>query len=521
LQLDELYDCPLQDIAETLKELPETLDGTYERILRNIGQKNRKYAHKIFQWLTVSVRPLRVEEVAEVFTIRVDDGSKKSPQFNAGWRPSNAEEAVLLACSALVAIVHSGGFQVVQFSHFSVQEYLTSSRLADSNFISYYHIPLLDAHTFLARACLCILLQLDDTMDKNRIKDFPLVEYAAQYWIYHAQFESVSSLIQDEMDYLFDKDKPHFAWWVRVYDIDRRTKTSFPGSPPQPDALPLYYAALCGFRDTIKRLIGTSPEDVNARGGTHVTPLHAALARGHPEVALFLLDHGADSNVWDNGGETPLHRASRSRYARVIGALLDHGADPNVVTKRKETSLLIASEDGSLVAARLLLEHGADLNLRDEDHWSPLEKASNCGNRDIAQLLIDHGANANEQDENGWAPLHYASYNGHLATARMLIERGASVDPQARWKMTPLHFASERGYAEVVRLLLGRGADVNAQNVDLSTPLHFAALTGRFQVAKVLLEHGADLDLQGKWGRTPLQVALGEYHDELARLLSK
>jgi ankyrin repeat protein len=480
----------------------------------------RGFTYRLFQCLTVSVRPLRVEELVEVFAIELD--AEAMPGFDANWCPDDAEEAVMSACSTLVTIAEDHRSKVVQFSHFTVKEYLTSSRLANSDLVSHYHIPLLSAHTFLARACLCILLQLDDTMDEDRIKNFPLAKYAAQYWINHAQFEGVASLIQDEMDYLFDKDKQHFTCWVWLYDIDKRW-ISFPftSSPEKPDALPLYYAALCGFRDTIERLIDTSPEDVNASGGTHVTPLHAASARGHLDVAVFLMEHGADLNARDNEGETPLHVASRSRHARVIRALLGRGADPNSVTNTKKTSLLIASEHGDLVAANLLLEHGADLNLRDEDHWSPLDRASQYGHCDIAQLLFDHGANANEQDEDGFAPLHIASLYGQLAIARMLIERGVSLDPRARENSTPLHYASEDGYAEVVRLLLDRGADVNAQDDDLFTPLHLAAKCGRFRVAEILLEHGADLDLQSEKGQTPLQVALEESHDELPQLLSK
>jgi ankyrin repeat protein len=505
-QIETLRRCFPQSIKRALNELPRTLDETYDRTLQDIDEEKQGYTYRLFQCLTVSIRPLRLKELVEVLAIQLD--AEKMPGFDADWRPEDAEEAVMSACSTLVTIVEDDYSKFVQFSHFTVKEYLISSRLANSNLVSHYHIPLLSAHTFLARACLCILLQLDDTMDRNHIEDFPLAQYAARYWIEHAQFESVSSLIQDEMDYLFDKEKPHFACWVWVHDIDIPWRSSlFTSSPEKPDALPLYYAALCGFRDIIQRLISTRPEEVNARGGRHVTPLHAALARGHLEVVLFLLENGIDVDTRDNKGATPLHLASRSRDARVMTALLDRGADPNSVTDQRKTSLLIASENGDVVAARLLLEYGADMNLRDEDLWSPLEKVSECGNCDIVQLLLDHGANADEQDEYGLAPLHFASRNGQIAIARMLLDRGASVNIRDRKNMT--------------RLLLDRGANVNAQDDNLFTPLHVAVQYGRFQVAEVLLEHDLDLHLKNNIGKTPLQVALEWSDDELAQLLSK
>jgi len=52
-----------------LEELPETLDETYERILRGINKANRDHARRLLQFLTVAVRPLRVAELAEVLAV--------------------------------------------------------------------------------------------------------------------------------------------------------------------------------------------------------------------------------------------------------------------------------------------------------------------------------------------------------------------------------------------------------------------------------------------------------------------
>ena len=84
--------------------------------------------------------------------------------------------------------------QVVQFSHFSVQEFLTSDRLSrSSGEISQYHTPLSPAHTVLAQACLGVLLRLDEEVRWYNASDIPLARYAARYWVNHAQFEDVSS----------------------------------------------------------------------------------------------------------------------------------------------------------------------------------------------------------------------------------------------------------------------------------------------------------------------------------------
>src|ERR1700761_4067965 len=129
-QIETLRRCFPASIRRTLDELPETLDGTYEQTLRTIDKQKRDYAYRLFQCLVVSKRPLHVEELAELFAIQPNVGT--IPTFNADWRPEDPEEFVLSACSTLVVVVNVDGEKIVQFSHFSVREYLISDRIAIS-----------------------------------------------------------------------------------------------------------------------------------------------------------------------------------------------------------------------------------------------------------------------------------------------------------------------------------------------------------------------------------------------------
>ena len=94
------------------------MDETYDRILLGITQERQEYAQRLLQCLAVSIRPLRVDELADVLAIQFDEGAL--PCYDANWRVENPEEAVLSACSSLVAIVDDHGELIVQFSHFSV-----------------------------------------------------------------------------------------------------------------------------------------------------------------------------------------------------------------------------------------------------------------------------------------------------------------------------------------------------------------------------------------------------------------
>ena len=84
----------------------------------------------MLQCLTVAVRPLLVEELAELLAFDFQaSNSGGIPTLKEDWRWDDQEEVVLSTCSSLIAIVRSDGSRVVQFSHFSVKEYLTSPRL--------------------------------------------------------------------------------------------------------------------------------------------------------------------------------------------------------------------------------------------------------------------------------------------------------------------------------------------------------------------------------------------------------
>jgi hypothetical protein len=227
-QLATLRHCLPPSVRRTLRELPEYLDETYERILKEIKKPNRGLAQRVLQCLVVAIRPLRVAELAEVLAVDLDD-SEGIPRLNADWRWEDQEQALLIACSSLIAIVETGDgdadvetsdsdsdvetgdSRVVQFSHFSVKEFLTSSRLSTaSGEVSAYRINLESAHMILAQACLGVLLETHDEIDGNASEDHPLARYAAKHWTTHAQFGEVSSRLKKGMVYFFNPDKPHF-----------------------------------------------------------------------------------------------------------------------------------------------------------------------------------------------------------------------------------------------------------------------------------------------------------------------
>ena len=395
-QLDRLRRCLPQRIRKALNELPDTLDETYERTLQEISKEKWEYAYRLFQCITVARRPLGVAELAEF--LAVDFEAEGSPIFRADWRSEDAKDTVLSTCSTLVSIVDAGGSPVVQFSHFSVKEYLMSSRMLEGR-VPRYHIPLEPAHVVVTEACLSVLLQLDNDITRERMKEFPLAMYAAQYWVNHAEFGDGLSHAEDMMKRLFEPGNPHLSAWVWTYDLDGKrfapSESMVTETPPTiPPASPLYYAALCGFHGIADWLVTTFSQDVNAQGGGLGTPLNAASNRGHLKVVEVLLKHNATINQQDYMGWAALHEASNSGHLEVSRVLLEFGADVKAETKEPEpiTPLYFAVCVGNAKLAKLLLEHGADVHARNSEGQTPFQVASRNGNHEVAQLLLEHGA---------------------------------------------------------------------------------------------------------------------------------
>jgi ankyrin repeat protein len=454
-----------------LKELPETLDETYERILRDINKANWDHAHRLLQCLTVAVRPLRVAELAEVLAVDFGTASREgTSKLNTDWRWEDQEEAVLSTCSSLISVVDEKGSQIVQFSHFSVKEFLTSSRITGSSAdVSRFHILLEPAHTIVAKACLGVLLRLGELVDEDSVEDsiedsvkdkFPLARYAAKHWVDHARFENVSTHLREGMEDLFDPDKPYFVAWLQVHDIDTKPSSGsvlyfFSHFQKPNTASPLYYAALCGFHDLAEQLIIKHPRQVNATGGYYVSPLGAALNGGHLKIAQLLYERGADVDVQGSNTRTPLRGASCSGHLEIV---------------------------------QWLLSRSANLTIRDKVH--------------------------------GQTPLHAAAGFGHVEISRLLLQYKADKNAQDFYRMTPLHEASRNVHVNVARVLLEHGADVNARGSHRMTPLFVASRHGRLEVARLLVEHGANIDAEDDEGRTAFQVVSEKGHHDIAKFLS-
>ena len=374
-------------------------------MLKEIGKTNEFYARRLLQCLTVAVRPLRVKELAEILALEF--GAEEGiPELKENWRWKDDQEAVLSTCSSLITVSGDHDYRFVQFSHFSVKEFLTSNRLATSTAdLSYFHILPEPAHTVILKACLGILLQPEHGNPKAE-DHFALAEYFAEHWMDHARFEKVWTRVEDGIRRLFDPAKPHLKAWLK--DSKLQHSRFFAGyNLDKPRGSLLYYASLCGLRDMAAHFISENPQLVTGLVGRSPTPLVAALHGGHLDVAELLYEAGADLSIRNDNDMTLLHAVSDLEW---------HG--------------------GAVDVAKWIFDHGVPDDSQHGSDETPLHSWE-------ANRLRWHGITINEVDNAQRSPLHIASERANIEMMRGLLLRGADITARDRRHRTPLHCASE------------------------------------------------------------------------------
>jgi ankyrin repeat protein len=521
-QIVYLRDCHPGRIRHAVAHLPDTLDLTYERTLREINKAASNFAHRLFQCVAAASRPLRVEELAEFLAFEFETGP--IPKFHEDRRPEDPLETVLSTCSTLLCLINIDDFPVIQFSHFSVKEFLTSPHFAGRHDIlsRCYHVSMSSAHTLVAQACLGILLHLDENITRDSLVGFPLAEYAAKHWVEHAHFGGVSQDTTEGIKQLFDPSRPHLAAWVWIhdpwsYELQQYSQAERP-SPPR--GTPLHYAAFCGFHTIVQFLVIERSQDVHSRRvHDDSTPLHLALQQGHVEVARVLVNHGAKVSAKDQDGWTPLHLASKHGHADLARLLIEHGAKVSAKDKQGCSPLHMALEDNHVDLARILAEHGANVSAKDNSGVSLLHQALQYNRLAFVQVLVGHGADMPGKWKDGSTPLNWVLKQGYVDLARILVEHGANVSGRDSDGVTPLHLAAQTRNLDLAQFLVERGAKVSAKDSCGWTPLHQASFNGHVDSALFLIEHGVNVSAKDKGGWTPLHQALSSGHTDFARCL--
>ncbi len=158
--------------------------------------------------------------------------------------------------------------------------------------------------------------------------------------------------------------------------------------------LDIFEASAVGDLERVKALVSARPGLANAFAPDGFQPLGLASFFGHYEVALFLVERGAEVNSPSRNSQKvmPLHSAAASRSLEIARLLLEHGADPDSRQLDDFTPLHEAAANGQLELVSLLLAHGADVNLSQKPGQTALDFAQKAGHQEVVEYLLQHGA---------------------------------------------------------------------------------------------------------------------------------
>ncbi|KAI9656998.1 MAG: hypothetical protein M1829_000355 [Trizodia sp. TS-e1964] len=543
-QMDSLGKCRTRlALQKALKALPKTLDETYERILCTISDNDSEYAIRILRWLVFSIRPLSMRELAEVVSIDIE----RKPAIDRNEILEDPID-VLDICLSLVSVVmteandstedydstkessknesHLSATKsgIVTLAHYSVKEYLVSTRICQGQAMR-YSMQALVCHGYIAECCINYLLQFEkdffnDFESSASLREvYALAQYSAEHWIVHTynsgeNYNLVNCLATK---FLIKKDGPYLNW-LRLYNPDLRfMPIDFQKELDQLPS-PLYFVSLGGLAKTASRL-AREGADINAQGGEYGNALQAASYRGHEKTVELLLSEGADINAQGSYYGNALQAASYRGHEKTVELLLSKGADINAQGSYYGNALQAASYRGHEKTVELLLSKGADINAQGGQFGNALCAASSGGHEKTVELLLSKGADINAQGGLFGNALQAASYGGHEKTVELLLSKGADINAQGSYYGNALQAASYRGHEKTVELLLSKGADINAQGGEYGNALQAASYGGHEKTVELLLSKGADINAQGGDLGNALQAASYSGHEKTVELL--
>ncbi|KXG53391.1 uncharacterized protein PGRI_004410 [Penicillium griseofulvum] len=427
-------------------------------------EESRSIAFTALQFLTISSRPVNLDELSEMVAIK--PGISVLVEIDRLFDPAD----ILTVCSSLVTTSRTYS---VQLSHYSVRECLTSERICKGP-ASRFAIKESEAHLAIAQRCLTYLLSFDQSalsdyfhkaLDDPFETSYPLIAYSASEW--HAHVRLLPSEYQAQIEpmilRLLDQDNLAFHHWLSIY---RRGEDEYsPGSP-------LYYAAELGLSSMVRTILA-SGVDVNTIGGMYGSPLAGATLEGHIEVVHILLEHGADVNIQGGLYHTPLQAACVQQSLDVLNLLLLHGADVDIAGGYYGCALQAAAARGWPEAAFHLIKLGADVNLIAGQFGTCLQAASRYCHEELVIELLEQGADPNAVGGYYNTALQAAARGGHTEIIHMLLEHGADVRMEGGFCGNALRAArSNRNYA-ALRIL---EAQVLLDVADESLPLRLNKL---------------------------------------------
>jgi tetratricopeptide (TPR) repeat protein len=228
LLLDIIFSQPSQpgteaDVDEMIATLPKGLDNIYSIVIDNL-EAEVDQIQRIFNWLIVAARPLRLSELG----VLLDIGVVRSDA------PDPVEQAIRAICGPLVQVFEGSVFLV----HPTVKDYLLSGQAAKLSLnvpeankqatdtcLKYLLLPQFESVGRMRLESVTIRLgslnmREGQVWESEAVRDldlsYPLLQYAASFWPKHAVLADASSdaLLESVAKFF---ESPNCMTWVHLY----------------------------------------------------------------------------------------------------------------------------------------------------------------------------------------------------------------------------------------------------------------------------------------------------------------
>lgn len=450
-------------IRKSFPDVPETLSELFVRILEQAEIYGIEYRVKLFELITVAMRPLTLDELQEALSVIPGDTK---------WDPSkhiNDVRSVLNSCGGLITIDEEE--LTVRVSHNSISQWLLAGHLTDT---SGYSFDLERAQSSMADIIITYLNY--GVFDKTVVRIGNAHELGPKLKIKPAHivgmaFGSSSKTRKIALTLLKSSNTPDL-------DISRALKEVTTNNAPQTDEHYrfLHYAEAFWIFHILH--FDNSPA---------MTPF---LRKLFSQEKLKVAAEGFRHN-----GEFLLLHAMRAKSKTLFEILVDLDMNTDIHTAAGRSVLSFAAAEGRFETIKLLwLKKNIRPNY-DHSMRTPLSYAAEAGHSDIVAFLNDGGKAGSLLDFSCQSSLHYAAQNNHIDVVRLLApaweDLSLNMYSLPYQYFTPVRSAIiHGGHFEVIRVLLGVDNIRNCEQRYSRVSFEAAIKSGQHNILELLISHG-------------------------------
>ncbi|KAK4074090.1 hypothetical protein Trihar35433_3564 [Trichoderma harzianum] len=297
LQLDEVLKfSAVEEIREALHNMPKDVSEFFSRTMSRIA--NNGFALRTLLWLAYAKNPLSFDALSHALSIQLNKGILKD--INRDNIPHI--DALVEKCFGLIV---KDGENNLRLAHFSIQEYLKSNPQVFGS--------AMDPDLYIAKICLRYLSMdvfetkcaYGDKIFGERIRNYPLLEYAAKRWRWHVPYETETETLESEILHLYSHERL-FQNYINAYYPWSTGQILLPGMVKpyfyEIRATRLYNAVELQLRGVICRLL--NEKDFRSLGGNErATLLMRAVRDNREDLVEILLKAGIAPSIKGYGPE--------------------------------------------------------------------------------------------------------------------------------------------------------------------------------------------------------------------------